>query len=83
MAKGREMAVGKITSRGQITIPAQFRKKLGTDVVSIEMEGNKIVIKPLSIGGMLKEYAFKDKKAEEIVEIEKRVGEEAFKGEWK
>jgi AbrB family looped-hinge helix DNA binding protein len=78
------MPIAKITSKGQITIPAPFRKRLGTNLVSVEMEGNRIVIKPVSgIGGIFKEFAFKDKDPKEIMEIERKAREEAFTEEWK
>jgi len=78
------MPIAKITSKGQITIPADFRKHLKTNFVSVEMEGDKIIIKPVSgIGGILKKYAFKDKSLEEIMDIEEKAIEEGFTEEWK
>ena len=53
----------KITRKGQITIPAEFRKKLGT-------------IKKL--GGILNKYAIKDKPIEDIMQMEKEVIRDAF-----
>jgi len=44
------MPTAKITRKGQLTIPAEFRKKLGTDIVEIVMEGNRIIIKPEARG---------------------------------
>jgi len=73
------MAVVKITSKGQITIPAPFRKRLKTDLVSVEMEGDKIVIKPISgIGGIFKKFAIKGKSPEEITKMEEKAVEEGF-----
>ena len=78
------MPIAKITSKGQITIPASFRRRLGTNLVSVEMEGDRIVIKPVfGIGGIFKEFAFKEKSSEEIIEIEKRAREETFLERWK
>jgi len=78
------MPIAKITSKGQITIPATFRKRLKSNFVSVEMEGDKIVIKPVSgIGGIFKKYAFKDKSPEEIMRIEEEAVEEAFCQRWK
>jgi AbrB family looped-hinge helix DNA binding protein len=69
----------KITRKGQITIPAEFRKKLGTDVVEVEMEGEKIVIRPVKkLGGILNKYAIKDKPIEDIMQMEKEVIRDAF-----
>jgi len=73
------MFIVKITRKGQITIPAKFRKKLGTDVVEVEMEGEKIIIKPIrKLGGILSKYAIKDKPIEEIIQMEKEVIANAF-----
>ena len=76
------MPLAKITKKGQVTIPIDFRRRLGTDMVRIEMEGEKIVITPAKeLGGVFREYAFTGKPIEEIMEIEKRAMEEAFAGE--
>ena len=73
------MLVAKITRKGQLTIPAEFRKKLGTDVVEIVMEGDKIIIKPVKkLGGILHRYAMKDKSIEEVMRREKEVIRNAF-----
>ncbi len=43
------MSTVVISSKGQITLPARFRRELGLSVhsrVSIETEGNAIVIRP-------------------------------------
>jgi len=78
------MPIAKITSKGQVTIPAAFRKRLKSNLVSVEMEGDKIVIRPVSgIGGIFKKFAFKDKTPEEIMEIEEKAIEEAFCQKWK
>ncbi len=73
------MFIAKITRKGQITIPVEFRKKLGTDVVEVEMEGEKIIIKPVrKLGGILNKYAIKIKSIEDIMQMEKEVMRNAF-----
>jgi len=73
------MFIAKITRKGQITIPVEFRKKLGTDVVEVEMEGEKIIIKPVrKLGGILNKYAIKNKSIEDIMQMEKEVMGNAF-----
>jgi len=73
------MFIGKITQKGQITIPAKFRKKINTDIVQIEMVGDKIVIRPIKRpGGALKKYAIRNKSIEEIMRIEKEAMKHAF-----
>ncbi|WP_457570100.1 AbrB/MazE/SpoVT family DNA-binding domain-containing protein [Desulfurobacterium sp.] len=73
------MFTAKITRKGQITIPAEFRKKLGTDVVEVKMEEEKTVIRPVKkLGGILKKYAIKDKPIEDIMQMEKEVIRNAF-----
>ena len=73
------MAIAKLTKKGQVTIPAEYRKKLGTEVVEITIEGNKIVIRPVrNLGGVLHKYAFRDKPTEEIMKREKEVIRDAF-----
>ncbi len=73
------MAIAKLTKKGQVTIPAEYRKKLGSEVVEIIMEGNEIVIRPVRhLGGVLHKYAFKDKHIEKIMKREKEVIRDAF-----
>ena len=68
------MFIVKITRKGQITIPAKFRKKLNTNLVEVEMEGEKIIITPVKkLGGIFHKYAIKDKPIEEIIQMEKEV----------
>ena len=69
----------KITKKGQITIPAEFRRKLGTNVVKVEMDEEKIIIRPFKkLGGALRKYAIKDKPIEDIIQMEKEVVKNAF-----
>ncbi len=80
------MSVAKITRKGQLTIPAEFRKKLGTDVVEIVMEGSRIIIKPVKkLGGVLHRHAIKDKPIKEVLQKEKEVIKDALirKQRWK
>ncbi len=73
------MPIVKLTKKGQVTIPVEYRKKLGTEVVEIVMEGDKIVIKPIKrLGGALHKYALKGKSIEEIMRMEKEVIKDAF-----
>jgi len=73
------MFIVKITRKGQITIPAKFRKKLNTNLVEVEMEGEKIIITPVKkLGGIFHKYAIKDKPIEEIIQMEKEVIKNAF-----
>ncbi len=75
------MPLVKITKKGQVTIPISYRKKLGTDIVRIEMKGEKIVITPArELGGIFRKYAFTEKPIEEIMEMEKEAMKEAFAG---
>jgi AbrB family looped-hinge helix DNA binding protein len=74
------MFTAKITKKGQVTIPAEFRKKLKTDVVKIEMKGDRIIIQPYrKLGGIFHKYAIKDKSIEEIMKMEKEAYFDAIK----
>jgi len=69
----------RITKKGQLTIPAEFRKKLGTNIVEVYMEGEKIIIKPVKkLGGILHKYAIKDKPIDEVMKEEKKVAQNVF-----
>ncbi|OHD66230.1 MAG: hypothetical protein A2176_06345 [Spirochaetes bacterium RBG_13_51_14] len=51
-------ATGKITSKGQITIPREIRKVLGSDVIEFEVSGEVVLLKPVkSVAGSLHAYA--------------------------
>jgi bifunctional DNA-binding transcriptional regulator/antitoxin component of YhaV-PrlF toxin-antitoxin module len=62
----------KTTSKGQITIPAKWRKKYSTNQYIAEIKNNKLEIRPLIIEkeGILKEYtvfdAIRDNKGQGI-----------------
>ncbi len=73
------MHITKMTKKGQITIPAEYRKKLKSEYYVVEIKDNEIIIKPFdSPAGSLKKYAKKGKNIEKIIEEEKEVLEEAF-----
>ncbi|MBI1920422.1 MAG: AbrB/MazE/SpoVT family DNA-binding domain-containing protein [Geobacter sp.] len=71
------MLTAKITSKGQITIPAKLRKSLNTQVVELEERDGEIVIRPVrSVAGALKKYAAKGK-GKTFEEIREKSWEEA------
>ncbi len=73
------MHVTKMTKKGQITIPAEYRKKLKSEYYLVEIKDDEIIIKPFSSpAGSLKKYARKGKNIEKILEEEKEVLGEAF-----
>ena len=74
------MPIVKITRKGQVTIPAQIRKKLGTDIVEITIREGEVVIKPVKkLGGALQKYAIKGKPIEEVMKMEKEAMANAFR----
>ena len=74
------MFTAKITKKGQVAIPAKFRKKLKTNIVKIKMEEGKVIIEPCrKLGGIFYKYAIKDKPIEEIMKMEKGVFVDAIK----
>ncbi len=74
------MPLVKITRKGQVTIPAQIRKKLGTDIVEITIREGEVVIRPVKkLGGALQKYAIKGKSIEEVIEMEKEAMADAFR----
>ena len=49
---------GKITSKGQITIPRSIRKYLESDIVEFEFADGFVLMKPVkSMAGSLSKYA--------------------------
>ncbi len=73
------MPIVKITRKGQVTIPAQIRKKLGTDIVEITIREGEVVIRPVKkLGGALQKYAIRGKPIEEVIEMEREVMADAF-----
>lgn len=78
------MYVTKMTKKGQITIPVEYRKKLKSDYYVVEIKDNEIIIKPFSSpAGSLKKYAKKGKNIEKIIEEEKEAIGEAFVEKYK
>ena len=78
------MYVTKITKKGQITIPAEYRKKLKSEYYVVEIKDNEIIIKPFSSpAGSLKKYAKEGKNIEKIIEEEKEAIGEAFVEKYK
>ena len=73
------MPISKFTKKGQITIPAKYRKLLGSEIVEISFENGKVITKPApKLGGILKNYAFKGKNIEEIFQKEKEAIADGF-----
>lgn len=72
-----------VTSQGQITIPAQIRKKLfnKTKSANITVEKNRVIIEPvpdlLSLSGSLHKYALKGKTIDEIMRLEEEAAAQA------
>jgi antitoxin PrlF len=51
--------VAKMTSKGQITVPREFRKELGVvagDSIVFRKQGNKVVISPQRRGSVFEEF---------------------------
>ncbi len=64
----------KVTSKGQITLPKSAREALGSDVVEIEIEQGKVLLRPVrSVAGALRDYA---REAKPLREIRDEVWEE-------
>lgn len=56
-----------ITSKGQITLPRDIRKTLGTNTVEIEIVGDEVRLKPVrSIAGALSRYGGKTASLKEV-----------------
>jgi len=73
------MYITKMTKKGQITIPAEYRKKLNTEYYSVKIKGDELIVKPVrSVAGSLKKYAKKGKSIEKIMEEEKKSFSEAL-----
>lgn len=43
--------VQKVTERGQITLPAEWRKQYGSKNILVRQIGNKLEVTPLNING--------------------------------
>ncbi len=58
-----------ITSKGQITLPRDVRKVLGSNTVEIKVEGRTVVLTPIrSVAGSLQKYAGNEVPFEEVRE---------------
>lgn len=73
-----------ITSQGQISIPARFRKELGLEKYNkalVKKEGNRLVVEPipdlLSLKGTLKHKAKKGMSIDKIMKLEDKAWEMA------
>jgi len=71
-----------ITSQGQITIPAMFRRLLGLDQynkAAVSSENNKIIVEPIpdimKLAGILQKKALKGKTIDQIVKKEEKAME--------
>ncbi|MGC8678068.1 MAG: AbrB/MazE/SpoVT family DNA-binding domain-containing protein [Hydrogenobaculum sp.] len=74
-----KVKVAKITKKGQITIPAEYRKRLKYDVVEVYIDEDRIIIKPVEeLGGILNRYAIKDKPIDKVMDMENSVASEVF-----
>lgn len=52
--------VMKVSSKGQVTLPREVRKVLGSDVVTYDIKDGRVLLLPVQdVGGSLKEYAGK------------------------
>lgn len=52
------IATAKISSKGQITLPAAMRRQLSTDRVRLQMKNGAILLTPeVELGGSLAKYA--------------------------
>lgn len=48
----------KVSSKGQITLPKKVKEALGADVVAIENEKGRVVLRPVrSLAGALRNFA--------------------------
>jgi len=72
-----------ITSQGQISIPAEIRKKLGLSLKKkalVTTDGQRVLIEPVedifALEGALAHKAFKGKTIAQIIKIEKKAWEE-------
>lgn len=73
------MRIAKFTKKGQITIPAEYRKRLGSEIVEISYEDGKVIIKPVpKLGGVLKNFALEERTMQEISRIEKEAISDGF-----
>lgn len=79
-----------ITSQGQISIPARFRRELGLESgkkALVKKEGERLLIEPvedfLQLEGSLKHKVIKGKSIQEIIRLEKEAVAEAVAERYK
>jgi len=57
----------KVTAKGQITLPKSARDALGSDIIEIEVEAGRVLLRPVrSQAGALRDFAKGDKPLSEI-----------------
>ncbi|WP_293442026.1 AbrB/MazE/SpoVT family DNA-binding domain-containing protein [Persephonella sp.] len=72
------MFITKMTKKGQITIPAEYRKKLKAEYYTVEIKDEQIILKPFKqLAGSLKKYAKKGR-IEKVIQEEKKAFREAL-----
>ncbi|MBM4136853.1 MAG: AbrB/MazE/SpoVT family DNA-binding domain-containing protein [Nitrospira sp.] len=70
----------KITSKGQVTIPKEIRKKLKSNTVYFEVEDDTIIVKPVrDAAGSLGEYARNVKPGVSMKQMKDRAWEVAVR----
>lgn len=48
----------KVSSKGQVTLPREVRRVLGSDIVTYDVKDGRVLLLPVKdVGGCLKEYA--------------------------
>ncbi len=79
------MQIVSMTSQGQITIPADIRRKYdfgANSKVIVREKDNKVIVEPvpdlLDLAGSLNKYAIKGKSPEEIREMERKAIAEGY-----
>ncbi len=67
--------VMRVSSKGQVTLPREIRKVLGSDVVTYDVVDGRVMLLPVKdVGGSLKEYA--GKTSESFSKARKKAWEE-------
>jgi len=55
-----QVATIKISSRGNVPLPREFRNAIGSDVVRVEIDGHKVTLSPANLGTEDRERAAKE-----------------------
>lgn len=73
------MQIVTITSQGQITLPAEMRRKISIhkyNKAAVSTDGKKIIIEPIvdliKLGGLLKNKTIKRKNIDDIIALEEK-----------